>query len=170
MIAASVKSQDPAVYLVNPKTPDTAREDDKTVSAAINILSRRLKRPGACLNDPDTIKQYLMMRYVGMDYEVFSVLFLDAGNRLIAHEDMFRGTLTQTSVYPREVVIAALKHNAAAVLFCHNHPSGDAQPSRSDELLTQTLKAALCLVDVRVHDHFIVGSMETLSMAQRGLM
>lgn len=170
MFATFARSQDPAVYLVKPQTPETTREDDQTILAALNILTRRIKKPLAYFGDVQSIKQYLMLRYVGMDYEVFSVLFLNAQNQLITHEDMFRGTLTQTSVYPREVVVAALKHSAAAVVLCHNHPSGDAKPSRADECLTQTLKAALCLVDVRVLDHFIVGSTETLSMAERGLL
>ena len=98
------------------------------------------------------------------------MLFLDAQHRVIETEEMFRGTLTQTSVYPREVVKAALTHNAAAVILAHNHPSGSTTPSRADELLTQTLKAALTLVDVRVLDHMVVTTGEVLSMAERGLM
>ena len=97
-------------------------------------------------------------------------MFLDVQHRLLALEEMFRGTLSQTSVYPREIVLRALHHQAAAVVFAHNHPSGSVQPSRADEALTQTLKAALALVDVRVLDHIIVGTGETLSMAERGLM
>ncbi len=97
-------------------------------------------------------------------------LFLDAQHRVIAIEELFRGTLTQTSVYPREVVKASLHHNAAAVIFAHNHPSGMAEPSRSDELLTTALKQALALVDVRVLDHFIVAGMEVLSFAECGLI
>ena len=95
---------------------------------------------------------------------------MDIQNRLLALEEMFRGTLTQTSVYPREVVLRALHHQAVAVVLAHNHPSGTAQPSRADEALTQTLKAALALIDVRVLDHVIVGTGEALSMAERGLM
>ena len=103
-------------------------------------------------------------------HEIFAVLFLDSQNRLIALEEMFRGTLTQTSVYPREVVLRALHHHAAAVVLTHNHPSGTVQPSRADEALTQTLKAALALVDVRVLDHVIVAPGQALSMAERGLI
>ncbi|MBC7702610.1 MAG: hypothetical protein H7274_01530, partial [Rhodoferax sp.] len=103
-------------------------------------------------------------------HEVFAVIFMDVQNRLLAMEEMFRGTLTQTSVYPREVVVRALHHQCAAVVLAHNHPSGSVQPSRADEALTQTLKSALALVDVRVLDHVIVGMGETLSMAERGLL
>ncbi len=119
---------------------------------------------------PDTVKHYLQLHLSARNHEVFAVLFLDIQNRLLALEEMFRGTLTQTSVYPREVVLRALHHQAAAVVLAHNHPSGSVQPSRADEALTQTLKAALALVDVRVLDHVIVGAGETLSMAERGLM
>ena len=119
---------------------------------------------------PDAVKHYLQLHLSARNHEVFAVLFLDAQNRLLALEEMFRGTLTQTSVYPREVVLRALYHQAAALVLAHNHPSGSVQPSRADEALTQTLKAALALVDVRVLDHVIVGIGETLSMAERGLM
>ena len=98
------------------------------------------------------------------------MLFLDSQHRLLAMEELFRGTLNQTSVYPREVVQRALHHHAAAVVLAHNHPSGDVEPSRADEALTQTLKAALALVDVRVLDHIVVGPGKALSMAERGLI
>jgi DNA repair protein RadC len=101
---------------------------------------------------------------------VFAVLFLDGAHRLIAMEELFRGTLTQTSVYPREVVLRALHHHAAAVVLAHNHPSGSVQPSRADEALTQILKAALGLIDVRVLDHVIVAPGASLSMAEQGLV
>jgi DNA repair protein RadC len=101
---------------------------------------------------------------------VFAVLFLDAQHRMLAMEEMFRGTLTQSSVYPREVVKRALHHQASAVVLAHNHPSGSVQPSRADEMLTHTLKAALALVDVRVLDHIIVSQGESLSMAEQGLL
>ena len=119
---------------------------------------------------PDDVKDYLRLTLAPKDHEVFAVVFLDAQNRVIETEEMFRGTLTQTSVYPREVVKAALTHNAASVILAHNHPSGGTTPSRADEMLTQTLKTALALVDVRVLDHLIVTTGEVLSMAERGLM
>jgi DNA repair protein RadC len=114
--------------------------------------------------------QYLQLHLGDRPHEVFAVLFLDAQHRLIALEELFRGTLTQTSVYPREVVVRALHHHAAAVVLAHNHPSGDVAPSRADEALTRTLQGALALVDVRVLDHVVVGAGGTLSMAQKGLL
>ena len=119
---------------------------------------------------PHAVKDYLQLTLSARTHEVFSVLFLDIQNRMLALEELFRGTLTHTSVYPREVVLRALHHQAVAVVLAHNHPSGTVQPSRADEALTQTLKAALALVDVRVLDHVIVGTGEALSMAERGLM
>jgi DNA repair protein RadC len=119
---------------------------------------------------PEAVKNYLQLHLAHKNHEVFAALFLDAQNRLIAMEELFRGTLTQTSVYPREVVLKALHHHAAAVVLAHNHPSGTVQPSRADEALTQALKAALALVDVRVLDHVIVAPGEALSMAERGLL
>jgi DNA repair protein RadC len=120
--------------------------------------------------DPQAVKHYLQLHLAAKGHEVFAVLFLDSQNKLLAMEELFRGTLTQTSVYPREVVIRALHHGAAAVVLAHNHPSGSVQPSRADEALTQTLKAALALVDVRVLDHIIVGPGQALSMAETGLI
>ena len=121
-------------------------------------------------SSPGAVKQYLQLHLGRKEHEVFAVLFLDAQNRLVEMEELFRGTLTQTSVYPREVVLHALKHGAAAVVLAHNHPSGTVQPSRADEALTQTLKAALALVDVRVLDHVIVAPGDALSMAEKGLL
>ena len=121
-------------------------------------------------SSPDAVKHYLQLHLAARAHEVFAVLFLDAQNRLLAMEELFRGTLTQTSVYPREVVMRALHLGAAAVVLAHNHPSGTVQPSRADEALTQTLKAALALVDVRVLDHVIVSQGDALSMAAKGLL
>ena len=120
--------------------------------------------------NPQAIRDYLQLQLGSREHEVFAVLFLDTQHRLIVLEEMFRGTLAQTSVYPREVVVRALALNAASVVLAHNHPSGSAQASRADELVTQTLKAALALVDVRVLDHFIVTRSEAVSMAELGLM
>ena len=122
------------------------------------------------LSSPASVRDYLRMTLAGRDYEVFMVLFLDAQNRIIASEEMFRGTLTQTSVYPREVVKRSLAHNAGAVIFAHNHPSGVGEPSRADELLTQSLKQALALVDVKVLDHFVIAGSGVMSFAERGLL
>ena len=122
------------------------------------------------LNSPLAVRRLLQHRLAGLPHEVFVVLLLDAQHRVIAIEELFRGTLTQTSVYPREVVKAALRANAAAVIFAHNHPSGVAEPSNADEMLTRTLKTALALVDIQVLDHFIVAGGATTSFAERGLL
>ena len=119
----------------------------------------------------NAVRDYLRLHLAGLAHEVFLALWLDAQNCLIAAEELFHGTLTQTSVYPREVVKKALWHNAAAVVLAHNHPSGVAEPSNADQLLTRELKQALALVDVRVLDHFIVaGQNQPLSFAERGLL
>ena len=121
-------------------------------------------------DSPGRVKDYLALNLGGRTQEVFSVLFLDSQHRLLKLEDLFFGTLTQTSVYPREVVKRALALNAGAVVLAHNHPSGVAEPSRADEYLTQTLKTALQMVDVRVLDHVVVGRGQVVSMAERGLL
>lgn len=136
---------------------------------ARRTLAARLSE-APVFDTPQTVKDYLQLQLAGRPHEVFAVLFLDHRQRLLAFEELFRGTLNQTSVYPREVVKRALALNAAAALLAHNHPSGVAEPSRADELLTQTLKSALALVDVRVLDHFVVSRGAVVSMAERGLM
>ena len=136
---------------------------------ARRALAQQLKS-ATVFASPDAVKHYLQLQLAARPHEVFAVLFLDAQHRLLALEELFRGTLTQTSVYPREVVLRALHHQAAAVVLAHNHPSGSVQPSRADEALTQTLKAALALVDVRVLDHVIVAAGNALSMAEQGLL
>ncbi|MFO1245047.1 MAG: DNA repair protein RadC [Ramlibacter sp.] len=136
---------------------------------ARRAVAQRLKEREV-FSTPGAVKHYLQLHLAAKGHEVFAVLFLDAQNRLVALEELFRGTLTQTSVYPREVVLRALHHQAASVVLAHNHPSGTVQPSRADEALTQTLKAALALVDVRVLDHVIVGAGDALSMAEKGLL
>lgn len=123
------------------------------------------------LSSPQAVRDWLRLRLASLPHEVFMVLMLDSQNCLIEAVELFRGTLTQTSVYPREVVKLALSHNAAAIILAHNHPSGVAEPSRADELLTQSLKQALAMVDVKVLDHFVVaGSAQPLSFAERGLL
>ena len=143
------------------------------LQAAVELTRRALDqemRGADNLSSPDAVRRYLRLLLEQRRVEVFVGLFLDAQNRLIAARELFSGTLTQTSVYPREVVKGALSHNAASVIFAHNHPSGVAEPSRADETLTKTLKQALALVDVRVLDHFIVGRGSILSFAERGLL
>jgi len=136
---------------------------------ARRAMSQQLKEREV-FSSAGAVKHYLQLHLAAKCHEVFAVLFLDAQNRLLVMEEMFRGTLTQTSVYPREVVTRALAHQAASVVLAHNHPSGTVQPSRADEALTQTLKAALALVDVRVLDHVIVAQGNALSMAEMGLL
>jgi DNA repair protein RadC len=132
-------------------------------------LAEEIKHQDA-LSSPEKVSDYLRLKLGGQEREVFVVLFLDAQNRVQSQETLFEGTLTQTSVYPREVVKRALYHNAASVIFAHNHPSGIAEQSRADELITQALKKALDLVDIRVLDHFIVAGHQTMSFAERGLL
>jgi DNA repair protein RadC len=141
--------------------------------AVMEMARRALAQPLAAapvFDSPGHVKDYLGLQLGGRTQEVFAVLFLDAQHRLLRLEEMFQGTLTQTSVFPREVVRRALAHNAGAVVLAHNHPSGVAEPSRADEYLTQTLKSALKQVDVRVLDHIVVGQGQVVSMAERGLL
>ena len=144
-------------------------EAQDVLAAAREILATRI-RHGDVLSSPGAVRDYLQLTLHSREYEVFVVVLLDAQNRVLASEEMFRGTLTQTSVYPREVVKTALQHNAASAIFAHNHPSGVAEPSHADQLLTQSLKQALALVDIKVLDHFIVAGSSALSMAERGLL
>jgi DNA repair protein RadC len=139
------------------------------VELARRALGEELAR-GDVLTTPAAVRDYLKLALSARPCEVFVVLFLDSQHRLLAAEELFRGTLAQTSVYPREVVKAALARNAAAVIFAHNHPSGVAEPSRADELLTQALKSALALVDIRTLDHFVVAGPHVVSFAERGLL
>ena len=144
--------------------------DDDVIRMAVGIINHRFGLKRASLNCPKAVREYLHLTLVDKGHEVFVCVFLDAQHRVIAVEEMFRGTLTQTSVYPREVVKTALHHNCAAVILAHNHPSGVAEPSQADELLTRSLKGALALVDVRVLDHIVVAGDSTISFAERGLL
>jgi DNA repair protein RadC len=132
-------------------------------------LAEQMKS-GDILNSPQKVRDYLCLKLGNLNREVFLVIFLDTQNRIIAHEILFEGTLTQTSVYPREVLKRVLHHNAASVIFAHNHPQGIAKQSRADEMITQELKKALSLVDVRVLDHFIVAGNQILSFSEKGLL
>jgi DNA repair protein RadC len=143
------------------------------LGAALELARRTLQEQlstGTALTSPAAVRDYLRLAIGSREYEVFVCLWLDAQHRVISFQEPFRGTLTQTSVYPREIVKAALAANAAAVIFAHNHPSGAAQPSQADELLTRNLKEALALIDVKVLDHFIVAGAHSLSFAERGLL
>ncbi len=143
------------------------------LQAVLEMSRRALKedmQSGDVLNSPRAVREYLQLSLRARHQEVFVALFLDAQHRVIASEELFQGTLTQTSVYPREVVKRALYHNAAAIIFAHNHPSGVAEPSQSDQVLTDALMQALQLVDVRVIDHFIVAGASCLSFAEKGML
>jgi len=143
------------------------------LAAVMEVARRCLKedlRSASALTSPGAVRDYLRLAIADREHEVFVCLWLDAQHRVISFDELFRGTLTQTSVYPREIVKAGLKANAAAVIFAHNHPSGVAQPSQADELLTRNLKEALALVEIKVLDHFVVAGSQALSFAERGLL
>ena len=158
----AANSNDPVPYGIH-------TSEDLIIAEALRILDARCQRDGA-MDSPQTVRSWLCLRAARLEREVFSVMFLDSQNRLITCEEMFAGTLTQTSVYPREVIKRALQLNAAGVILTHNHPSGIPTPSRADEMLTQTLKQALALVDIRVLDHIITAGGQARSMAEMGLV
>ena len=168
-IAGLLQATPASLKLVKGLGPAKQAELLAVFEIARRAMLQRLQEREA-FHTPDAVKQYLQLQLAHKNHEVFAVLFLDSQNRLLAMEELFRGTLSQTSVYPREVVLRALHHQAAAVVLSHNHPSGSVQPSRADEALTQNLKASLALVDVRVLDHIIVGQGQSLSMAEQGLL
>ena len=142
---------------------------DQILEAARQVIDQKIPR-GALFTSPELVKDYLRTKLAGFEHEVFAVLFLDTHHRLIEYAEMFRGTIDGASVYPRELVKEALRHNAAAVIISHNHPSGNPEPSQADKVLTQRLNEALRLVDVRVLDHVIVAGNSTASFAERGLI
>jgi len=165
------------MYMKNEDSPTYATRNQmdiisegEVLAKALQIIESRLRKPGEAMSSPQVVKDYLTIKLAELEHEVFAALFLDGQHRVIRYTEMFRGTLTQTSVYPREVAKEALRINAGAVIFAHNHPSGMAEPSREDEALTKTLKDALALVEVKVLDHIIVGGTTTVSFAERGLV
>ena len=161
-----VVSEGGVAYVVEGKKRMSEAE---ILAAAERICQRRMKTRDSLISTA-AVRGYLRLRLQDLQHECFYCVFLDAQNRVIEAEEMFRGTLTQTSVYPREVVKAALRHNAAAVILAHNHPSGVAEPSIQDQALTHTLAQALGLIDVKVLDHFVVATGACLSFAERGLI
>ena len=163
-----VRTEDSPAYNTAPSAQRLA--DDDVIADALRILAGRLTRPGPAFSGPQAVKDYCRLNLGGLEHEAFGCLFLDSQHRLIEFRIMFTGTLCQTSVYPREVVKAALAVNAGAVILTHNHPSGSVEPSRADEHLTQALKSALALVDVRVIDHMVVSASGASSFAERGLL
>lgn len=141
---------------------------DRTINKAMRILAARLREPGTSLGSPQSVSSYLTLQLATLQHELFGCLFLDNCNRLLCNRTLFRGSLTQTSVYPREVVREALACNAAAVIYYHNHPSGNPDPSTADRHLTVALKSALALVDVKTLDHIVVAGLRTYSFAEKG--
>ena len=146
--------------------PATAEQILEEARRVIDLKTQR----GEAFTSPELVKEYLITKLAGFEHEVFAALFLDAKHQLIQYVEMFRGSIDSASVYPREVVKEALHCNAAAVIFAHNHPSGNPEPSQADKTLTQRLKEALMLVEVRSLDHIVVGGRQTVSFAERGLI
>lgn len=169
-MAHDLFSFDSSVYLVRDVAGDYRPAEVGEVLQAAQRLLRQQLQGREVLSSPQVVRDFLRVKLGALEHEVFAVLMLDAQNRLIEYVELFRGTVSQASVYPREVVKESLARNAAALVLVHNHPSGVAEPSRADEHLTQTLKAALALVDVRVLDHLIVAASDVLSFAERGLL
>jgi DNA repair protein RadC len=143
--------------------------DDEIIQEAQKILRRRVRR-NTVLSCPQSVREYFQMQLSGLSYEVFCVVFLDSQHRILHFEELFTGTLDGASVYPRRVVEEALNHRAAALIFCHNHPSGVSEPSAADRRITERLTSALALIDVRVLDHFIVSGEGSYSFAESGLI
>jgi DNA repair protein RadC len=143
--------------------------DQVVIDTALGLLAQKVA-VGCLLGSPNAVKNYLRLRFGDLQYEVFCLLYLDKRHRLLHFEELFRGTIDGATVHPREVVKNALRHNASALILCHNHPSSVAEPSHADELITQRLKSALDLVDIRVLDHLVVSAGGVTSMAERGLI
>lgn len=161
-----IKNEEAPQYIT---IPDVEAED-KIIREALEILRVRMNKPAVFITSPHDIKRYLKLKLMALEHEVFAVIFLDNRHGVIEYEEMFRGTIDGASVYPREVVKRALYHNAAAVIFSHNHPSGNPEESTSDLLITNRLKDALNLIDVKVLDHIIIGNSETTSFAEKGIL
>lgn len=152
--------------------PQFARElpptEQQTIRTALTLLESQLREPGAAFTSSSSVRDWLRMHLATLDREAFTVLWLDNQHRLIAFDTLFLGTINSITVHPREVVKAGLHHNAAAALLAHNHPSGEAEPSLADQRITERLKQALDLVDIRLLDHLVVGGMDIVSFAERG--
>ena len=147
-----------------------ADHEQAVIEAALAILRAKLRLPGEFVRSPGDARTMALLHFANFEIEVFAVMFFNANHGLIAFDDMAHGTLTQTSVYPREIVRAALRHNASAVILAHNHPSGDTSPSNADRALTRALMAALAAIDVQVLDHLVIGGDRVLSFAEQGIL
>lgn len=144
--------------------------ENQVIAQALSILEARIAEPGAAINSPNDVKNYVALQLAERNAEVFAVLFLSTRNTVIAFEELFQGTIDGASVYPREVIRAIFKHNAAAVILVHNHPSGLPSPSEADKRLTEKFSQILAVVEVRVLDHLIVGGVSTYSFSEHGLL
>ncbi|AID88618.1 RadC family protein [Klebsiella michiganensis] len=142
--------------------------DQQTIREALTLLACQLREPGASFTSSHAVRDWLCLQLASVEREEFTALFLDNQHRLIAHETLFTGTINHTQVHPREVVKAGLKHNCAAVIVAHCHPSGLAEPSKADRQITTRIQQALELVDIRLLDHLVVGGMEIVSFSERG--
>lgn len=160
---------DPTTGHADDQSTCSSMNDETLIAKALAILARQMRTTDH-LSTPSAVRDYLRLSLAGREHEVFVVVLLDAQHRVLRCEELFRGTLTQTSVYPREVVKLALAANAASAIFAHNHPSGSSNPSRADELLNQQLKTSLALVDIKVLDHFLVAGSDWISFAECGLL
>ena len=147
---------------------ELAPTDQQTIRTALTLLECQLREPGAAFTSSSSVRDWLRLQLATLDREAFTVLWLDNQHRLIAHDTLFLGTINSITVHPREVVKSGLKNNAAAAVLAHNHPSGEAEPSQADRLMTERLKQALDLVDIRLLDHLVVGGMDIISFAERG--
>ena len=168
----NAQTEDRAEYAVQREinATATAEVEDVIIARALEILALRMRSTGVLMDAPQVVRDWLRLRVGGKPHEEFGCIWLNARHEVIEAGELFRGTLTQTRVSPREDVKGALPHNAAAVIFYHNHPSGPAEPSTADEFLTRNLKDALAMVDTKVLDHFVVTAAAMTSFAERGLL
>ncbi|HAT7578915.1 DNA repair protein RadC [Enterobacter hormaechei] len=153
---------------LSPMVAEMSPGEQRTIRRALNLLAKQLREPGVTFTSTRVTRDWLRLHMTGLEREIFVVLWLDNQNRLIAHETLFKGTINSTTVHPRELVKSAMKHNAASAVLAHNHPSQLAEPSQADRQITDRIKTALELVDVRVLDHLIVGGLDIVSFAERG--
>ncbi|HBC7422232.1 MAG: RadC family protein [Serratia proteamaculans] len=153
---------------LSPPMTELPLPTQRTIQRALALLEQHLRKPGESFTSPDAVRHWLRLQMAGLEREVFMALYLDNQHRLIAHETLFTGTINHTQVHPREVVKSGLKHNCAAVIVAHCHPSGLAEPSKADRQVTARIQQALDLVDIRLLDHLVVGGMEVVSFAERG--
>jgi DNA repair protein RadC len=165
-----VKSETEAVYIAVSSSSVSAKQEDEVVAHALEILERRIRKCEFKISSLDDVKKFFVLKLAELEHEVFCVLYLNSQNQIICHEELFRGTLNQAVIYPREVVKRALHHNANAIILCHNHPSGLCEASSSDRTITDVIKKALALIEVNLLDHVIVGQTNTLSFVERGYL